>query len=71
MCAHAGRETSPHKKTWSAHKCSLRKYFALISYTSFQIQMSSAKMLHKRNYMCTQTLKELEGTLLVIATNLP
>src|SRR6218665_268441 len=27
------------------------------AYTSFQIQMSSCKMLHKRNYMRTQTLK--------------
>jgi len=33
--------------------------FAHISYTSFQIQMSSSKMLHKRNCMRTQTLKKL------------
>jgi len=29
--------------------------FAHISYTSFQIQMSSGKMLHKRNFMRAQT----------------
>ena len=28
----------------------------IISYTSFQIQMSPGKMRHKRNYMRTQTL---------------
>ena len=31
--------------------------FAHISYTSFRIQLSSCKMLHKRNFMRTQTLK--------------
>jgi len=25
-CAHTGRETSAHKKTWSAHKYSLQKW---------------------------------------------
>jgi len=34
-----------------------KMYFAHISYMSFQIQMSSGKMLHNRNFMCTQTLK--------------
>jgi len=29
----------------------------IISYTSFQIQMSAGKMLHKGNFMPTQTLK--------------
>jgi len=31
--------------------------FAHISYTSFQIQTSSGKILHRRNFMRTQTLK--------------
>jgi len=31
--------------------------FAPTSYTSFQIQMSPGKMLHKINFVCTQTLK--------------
>ena len=34
-----------------------KNVFAHISYTSFQIQMSSGKMLHKRNFMHIQTLK--------------
>jgi len=32
-------------------------FFAHISNTSFQMQMSSSKMLHKRNFMRTLTLK--------------
>jgi len=40
-----------------------KKLLAHISYMSFQIQMSSGKMLHKKNFMCIQTLKKLEGTL--------
>jgi len=31
--------------------------FAHILYTSVQIQISSGKMLHKRNFMRTQTLE--------------
>jgi len=41
----------------------LNMSFAHISYTLFQIQMSSGKMLHKRNFTCTKTLKKIEGTL--------
>jgi len=45
VCVHTGHETSAHKKTWSAHKCSFlpKKCFCTYSYTSFQIQMSSDK----------------------------
>ena len=58
LCARTGREKSAHKKTWSAHKFVLRKFFFThISKTSFQIQMHSGKMLHKRNFMHTQYLK--------------
>jgi len=32
-------------------------FFAHILYTSFQMQMSPGKILHKRNFMCTQALK--------------
>jgi len=43
-------EKSAHKKTWNAPVMFLtKKILAHISYTSFQIQMSSGKMLHKRN----------------------
>jgi len=50
--AHTGRETSSQNKNWNAHKCSFQKcFFAHISYTSFQIQMSSGKMLHKRKWI--------------------
>jgi len=34
-----------------------KSFFAHISYTSFQIQMSSGKMLHKRNFMRTLTVQ--------------
>src|SRR6218665_2323415 len=55
---HTSREMSTHNKTWSAHKCSFQKcVLHIISYTSFQIQMSPGKMLHTRNFFCTQTLK--------------
>ena len=56
--AHAGCETSAHRKTWSIHKCSFqRMFFAHISYTSFHIQTSPGTMSHKRNFMHTRTLK--------------
>jgi len=55
--AHTGHETSASKKTWSAHKCFLKNGFANISYTSLHIQINSDEMLHKRNFMRTQTLK--------------
>jgi len=32
-CAHTGCETSAHKKTWSAHKCSLQKCVLHIFHT--------------------------------------
>src|SRR6218665_836698 len=47
--AHTSRETSAHKKTWSTHKCLFKKCVC----TSFQIQV----LLHRRNFMRTQTLK--------------
>ena|SRR6218665_345880 len=34
-----------------------KNVFAHISYTSFEIQMSSSKMLHKTNFVLTQTSK--------------
>jgi len=37
-----------------------KNVFAYISYMSFQIQMSSEKMLYKRNFMHTETVKKLE-----------
>ena len=39
-----------------------KNVYALISYTSLQMQTSSGKMLHKRNFR--RRLKKLEGTLL-------
>jgi len=62
--------TSAHKKTWSFIDVvqpldMLSKFWkmfppkmllARVSYTSFQIQMSSGKMLHKRNFMRTLIL---------------
>ena len=55
--AHTGRKTIAHKKTWCAHKCFFKKCFAHISYTSFHIQISSGKMLPKRNFMHIENLK--------------
>ena len=57
--AHTDHETSAHKETWSAHKCSFQKCFAHISYMSSQIQMSSGKVLHNRNFM--RRLKKIRG----------
>jgi len=75
-CAHvrvyapSSHETSAHEKTWSAHKCFFQKSSShiIISYTSFQIQISSGKMLHKRNFLRTQTLKKSDGTLVAVNT---
>src|SRR6218665_841534 len=53
-CACKGRETSANKETWSTRKCFIQKLFAHISYMTIQIQMSSGKILHKRNFMHTQ-----------------
>ena len=64
LCCYTSRETSAHKKTWSTHKCSLQKCCAHVSYTSFQIQMTSDTMLHKRNFSWKQTFSKLEGTLM-------
>src|SRR6218665_3359208 len=55
--AHTSCETSAHKKTWSAHNCPFLKCLHIISYTSFHKQMSPGKMLHKRNFMRTETFK--------------
>ena len=41
-----------------------KNVFAHILYVSFQIQMSSGKMLHKRNFMHTD-FKKIEGTLVM------
>src|SRR6218665_3543068 len=46
---HTGHETSAHAKIWSSHNVPSKNVFAHISYTSFQIQMSSGKVLHRRN----------------------
>ena len=47
-----------HTRKLGAHiNVPSKNAFAHISYMSFQIQMSSGKVLHKRNFMCTQTLK--------------
>jgi len=46
--AHAGHETSTHKKTWSAHKYSFRKCFSHISYTSFHMHINSGKVLDQK-----------------------
>src|SRR6218665_1025861 len=54
-----------HTRKLGAHiNVPTKNVFANISYTSFQVQMSSGKMLHKINFMCTQILKKLHGTLL-------
>ena len=55
---HTFYETSAHNKTWSANKCFFKKCFCTcLSYISFYIQIYSGKMLHKGNFMRTQTLK--------------
>ena len=57
-CAHTQVVRRAHTRKLGAHiNIPSRNVFAHISYTSVQIQMSSGKMLHKRNFMRTQTLK--------------
>jgi len=54
---HTGHETSAHKKTLSAHRCSFQKCFCTYFIHVVQIQLRHGKMLRNRNFMCTQTLK--------------
>ena len=49
---HTGQKMGAHKKTLP------KMFLHIISYTSFHIQIKSGKMLHTRNCMCTQTLKD-------------
>src|SRR6218665_722810 len=57
MCARTQVVRRAHTRKLGAHKCSLQKCFSHISYTSFPFQMSSGEMLHNRNFLHTQTLK--------------
>ena len=55
---HTVHRMSAHKKTWSTHKFSFKICFLHIFHTRlFQIQMSAGKMLHTKNVVCTQALK--------------
>ena len=55
---HTGRETSTRTRKLGAHiNVPSKNLFAHISYMVFQIHMILGKMLHKRNFMRTQTLK--------------
>ena len=58
LCA-TNRETSAHKKFLAHINFPFKNVFAHISYTSFQIHMSPGKMLHKSNFMRTQTFKKV------------
>src|SRR6218665_3871336 len=67
-CVHVptSHEMSAHKKTWSTRKCSgFQKLFAHNSYTSFQIQMSLCKILHKIFFYAQTDFEKLEETLIV------
>ena len=55
--AHTICEMSTHKKTLSAHISSLQKCFCSYFIHVIPNSMGSCKMLHKRNFMCTQTVK--------------
>ena len=55
---HTGHEMSAHTRKLGTHiNIPSKNVFARISYMSFQIQMSPCRVLHKRNLMRTQTLK--------------
>jgi len=55
---------SAHTRKLGAHKkCAFKKNdFAQTSYTTFQIDASPGKMLHKRNGMRTQSLQKRSAT---------
>src|SRR6218665_3214498 len=61
---------SAYKKTWSAHKCSLRKCFLhiFIHVIPSSDETSSGKMLHKR-ILCHTDFKNLERTLPLTLTH--
>jgi len=53
-----------HTRKLGAHRnVRFKNVFAHISYTSLQIQMSSGEMVHKGNFMRTQTLKKIRGNI--------
>ena len=54
---HCIRGDARPKKLGAHNKFSFQTGFTHISSTSSHIQTSLGKMLHKRNFMCTQTLK--------------
>src|SRR6218665_1131152 len=69
VCAHIGRETSAHKKTWSAHKCSFQNCVLHIFHTRH------SKFIRVQVKCCTKDVlhadfKKLEGTLLLIHENI-
>src|SRR6218665_521555 len=58
VCAYTQVVRRAHTGKLSAHiNISFRTVFAPMSYTSLQIQLSSGKIVHKRYFMPTQTLK--------------
>ena len=59
MCHTQAERWAHTRKLGACKNVPSKNVFAHISYTSFQIQTSPGKLLHKRNVMCTQTLKNL------------
>src|SRR6218665_877494 len=58
LCAYTHAVRQAHTRRLEAHiNVPSENVFAHISYTSFQIQMSPGKMLHKRNFTHTQAFK--------------
>ena len=58
VCAHKQAMRRSHTRKLGVHiNVPSEDAFAHISYKSFQIQLSPGKMLLKRNFMCTQNLK--------------
>ena len=67
VCVRTQVVRQAHARKLGAHiNVPFKNGFPHILYMPVQIQINSGKMLHKRNFMCTHTLKKLEGTLVTI-----
>jgi len=67
VCAHTRRETSAHKKTWSAHKCSFQKCFCRCFIHVVPNTYGSRLNVAQKKFFPHTDFEELEGTLVWVA----
>ena len=65
--AHKGREMSAHKKTWSAHKCSLKNAFCTYFIHVIPNTDESRSNVAQKKFYAHTDLNKLEGTLVTVS----